>query len=103
MTVATCTDCNTPHPDLDFDIYSGFETTPKIAFSMSEDIEVGICESCFFTNTYEIVLEDILKDAVLGSIEQDLGEGSYRITKLLRDYADKIDAEADKHKHEWGD
>ena len=98
MTVAKCTECNTPHPDLNFDIYSGFEDTPKIAFRMSDDIGVGICESCYDTNTYEIILEDILKEAVLGSIEQDHGEGSHRITKLLRDYADKIDAEADKNK-----
>ena len=47
------------------------------------------------------MLEDILKDTVLGSIEFDYGEGSHKITKLLRDYADKIDAEANKHKHKW--
>lgn len=101
MTVAKCTECNTRHPDLNFDIYSGFKDTPKIAFSMPEDDEHLWCEICDCNNAYEIDLEDILKEAVLGSIEQDLGEGSHRITKLLRDYADKIDAEADKNKHRW--
>jgi hypothetical protein len=48
-------------------------------------------------------LEDILKEFSLNHISHDLGENSHRVTKLLRDYADKIDAEADKHKHEWGD
>ena len=99
MTVAKCTQCNTPHPDLDFDLYSGFETKPKIAFSMVEDDEHLWCQSCECNNVYEIDLEDILEEAVLGSIEQDHGEGSHRITKLLRDYAEKIDAEA--YKNRW--
>jgi len=103
MTIAKCTECNAPHPDLYFDIYSGFSDTPKISFSFSDDFEVGLCKSCYNTNTYEIILEDILKQTVLGSIKDDHGEGSHRITKLLRDYADKIDAEANKHRHKWGD
>ena len=100
MTVAKCTECSAPHPDLDFFIYSGFEDAPKISFELLGD---SVCKNCFRTNTYVIELEDLLKHTILESIEFDLGEGSYRITKLLRDYADKIDAEADKHKHEWGD
>tara|TARA_R100000541_G_C1871388_1_gene80846 strand:+ start:111 stop:413 length:303 start_codon:yes stop_codon:yes gene_type:complete len=98
MTVARCTECNAPHPDLDFDLYSGFKDTPKICFELFDN---GVCKNCFRTTTYEIALEDILKETVLGSIECDLGEGSHRITKLMRDYADKIDAEANKHKHKW--
>ena len=98
MTVAKCTECNTPHSTLNFDLYSGFETTPKIAFMTPEYIDEVWCQSCGHNNVYEIDLEDILKETVLGSIEQDHGEGSHRITKLLRDYADKIDAEAYKNK-----
>ena len=37
-------------------------------------------------------------EAVLGGIENDHGESAHLITKLLRDYADKIDAEAYKNK-----
>ena len=98
MTIAKCTECNAPQPGLDFDIYSGFKTTPKIGFEILDD---GICKNCFRNNTYVIVLEDLLKHAILDSIQFDLGKGSHRITKLLRDYADKIDAEANKHKHKW--
>ena len=98
MTIAKCTECNTQHPDLDFELYSGFKDKPLIGFWLDDN---GVCENCFRTDSYVIVLEDILKDTVLGSIEFDYGEGSHKITKLLRDYADKIDAEANKHKHKW--
>ena len=101
MTVAKCTECKKRHPTLDFDLYSDIKSTPSIGFSMPEDDEHLWCEICDCNNVYFIELEDILEEAVLGSIENDHGESAHRITKLLRDYADKIDAEADKHRHLW--
>ena len=98
MTVAKCTECKKWHPTLNFDLYSDIESTPRIGFEMPMDDEHLWCEICDCNNVYFIELEDILEEAVLGSIEQDHGEGSHRITKLLRDYADKIDAEAYKNK-----
>ena len=96
MTVAKCTMCKAKHPTLNFYLYSGF-SKPDILFNLDW------CESCEMEEGYVISLEDILKEFSLDHISHDLGEGSHRVTKLLRDYADKIDAEADKHKHEWGD
>ena len=99
MTVAKCTECKKRHPTLDFDLYSDIKSTPSIGFSMPEDDEHLWCEICDCNNVYFIELEDILEEAVLGSIEYDHGESSHRITKLLRDYAEKIDAEA--YKNRW--
>ena len=96
MTVAKCTMCKAEHPNLNFSLFSGFYK-PDILFALDW------CESCELEEGYVISLEDILKEFSLDHISHDLGESSHRVTKLLRDYADKIDAEADKHKHEWGD
>jgi len=105
MTIAKCTECGSIHPDLDFNLYSGFSWVegledPKIGFSLPEGV---FCQnySCEDGNVFIIKLEDILRETVLESIEFDYGEGSHKITKLLRDYADKIDEEAIKHKHKW--
>ena len=96
MTVAKCTMCKAEHPNLNFYLFNGFDN-PDIIFHLDW------CESCELEEGYVISLEDILKEFSLDHISHDLGESSHRVTKLLRDYADKIDAEANKHKHEWGE
>jgi len=96
MSEAKCTMCKAAHPNLDFYLVSNFDK-PDIVFNLDW------CESCELEEGYVISLEDILKEFSLEHIGHDLGENSHKVTKLLRDYADKIDAEANKHRHKWGD
>ena len=105
MTFPKCTECGSTHPDFDFDLTSGFtgvegSEDPTIGFVLREG---DFCQNhnCEAGNVFIMKLEDLLRQTVLDSIPNDYGEGSHRITKLLRDYADKIDAEAIKYKHEW--
>ena len=98
MTVAKCTECHAPHTTLNFDLYCDIEITPRIGFMMPEYVDEVWCQSCGHNQVYFIDLEDILEEAVLGGIKNDHGESAHLITKLLRDYADKIDAEAYKNK-----
>lgn len=100
MTIAKCTEEGSCAPRFDLDICGGFGDGPYISFSLPDE--------CWPESDYDgagvftVDLKEILEEAINGVIEFDSGESAGEITALLREYADRIDAEAEKHRDKWG-
>ncbi len=78
-------------PEFRFGINSGFDEHPYIGFSLPNECWPEHYEGC---GTYSINLEDILQEALNDHLAFDGGEGTHKITALLRKYADLLDEDA---------
>ncbi len=97
MTIAKCSENGKDCPKFDIDLYSGFDDDPVLAFSIPGE--------CWPQSEYDgdgvliIKLKDLLEETFENHLQFDGGEGTHKITKLLREYADKLDEDV----KEFGD
>lgn len=99
MAIAKCTEDGNNQPEFDFDISGLFDGGPRITFLLPYECWTDGYDGC---GIFHISLEELLDETVSTVIQDDWGKSAHKITKLLREYADKIDAEAEAHKEHWG-
>lgn len=99
--IAKCAEDSEHQPEIHVELESGWygDEDPLISFQLPDD--------CFPEPDYDgmgvfnIDLKDLLEDALSQHIANDLGESTHKMTKLLREYADKLDASAQEVADKW--
>ena len=95
MAIAKCTENGKNAPKFDIDLYSGFDDNPALALMIPDE--------CWPDNGYDgqgvfkLHLKDLLEETLNEHIGFDAGEGTHKITSLLREYADKLDKSVNEH------
>jgi hypothetical protein len=93
-----CTETQRPLTEIRFDLFSGFDGKPAIAFLIEEGFAIDSYLHVGNGRVYHLDLKSLLEDCVSTHLEFDDGENTPAIINLLREYAAKLETDINNKK-----